>query len=153
MKKSRQGFTLVEMLLTLGVLAIGLTSIFTLLPGVTQFSRELRDQDRMQTFAEAVFASIEWQLESGGDVPDVVSAEDKLELPRILGTQALVISDQEQAWPDTGMAVELVPVMYYTLQLQSNSVREVEVTLQLRPESRIQARTFTRTIYPQVQAW
>ena len=153
MKVNKQGFTLVELLLTIGVLAIGLVSIFSLLPGVSKFSRELRDDDDMQQFAEAVFASVAWQLQSGGDTSAVLPDAEKLELPTILGTQGLVISDQEQAWPDTGMVEAMVPVVYYRLQLQSNSVREVEVTLQLRPASRNQSRIFNRTIYPQVQAW
>lgn len=153
MKGSRQGFTLVELLLTLGVLAIGLVSIFTMLPRVSQLSRELRDEDRMRDFAEAVFASMEWQLQSGPDAAGSLSDEEKRTLPVVFGSQPVVISDVEQSWPDTASVEDLVTRLFYTLQVQTNAVSAVEVLLQVRPESRNQARSFNRTFYPQVQAW
>lgn len=152
MKSSRAGFTLVEILLTLGVLAIGLTSIFTLLPGVTDFSRNLRDQDRMRTFADSVFASVEWSLQRS-EIPETVSGEEKRSFPNLLGVQEVKISDEEQSWPDTDGVEDLVPVFFYRLQVVTNDVSEVEARLQLRPQSRTNIVEFTRVLSPQVKAW
>ncbi len=152
MKKQQAGFTLIELLLTLGVLSIGLVSIFTLLPGVSDFSRELRDEDRMQTFAEAVFASVEWTLRSS-ESPDLLSEEEKLKFQTILGPQTLQFGSEEQSWPDTNGVEDLVPAFFYTLDVETNSLREVEVHLSVRPEFSITPTEFNRILYPQVKAW
>ncbi|MDF3130087.1 prepilin-type N-terminal cleavage/methylation domain-containing protein [Kiritimatiellaeota bacterium B1221] len=152
MKPQQAGFTLIELMLTLGVLSIGLVSIFTLLPGVSEFSREMRDQDRMQTFADAVFASVEWSLRSA-ESPDILQNEEKLAFQTLLGEQQLVFGSEEQPWPDTNGVEDWVPVFFYTLEVETNSVREVTVQLSVRPEFSNAARAFTRTVYPQVKAW
>lgn len=153
MTSRRQGFTLVELLLSLGVLAIGLATLFSLLPGVSAYSRGLREERRLSQFAEAVFLTLSWQLEDRSGLPDGVPDADKARLPTVTGIQSLVVSGEEQLWPDTGMAEAPVPVFYYTLQLQSNDVRRVEATLKLRPAFDDQVRIYRRTLYPQVGAW
>ncbi|WFB37616.1 type II secretion system protein [Kiritimatiellota bacterium B12222] len=149
---SRHGFTLIELLLTLGVLAIGLISIFGLLPGISEFSRELRDQDRMQTFASAVFDSMAWSIsthEEGG----TLSEEEQHRLPTLLGAQSFHVGEGERRWPDTDGVDELLPLFYYKVEVSTTSVSEVELRLQIRPESSPTFTEFTRTVYVQAQAW
>lgn len=167
MKQHRQGFTLVELLLTLGVLAIGLGSILTLLPGITNFSRELRDKDRMEIFAESIFDALDgldaldWELlqeESGEELLSEKLTFASLIGPQIfqvssIGPQAFEASIEESEWPDTGGTEGLTPVFYYSLRVQVNSPLEMEARLTVRPESSLIPTEYSQVFHPQVQAW
>ncbi len=144
----KQGFTLVEILLALGVLAVGLLSLFALLPSAASWSRELRDQESSLRLAESVQASLQWHEWHAGATNRVALAE-ALELPQINGPQNLSLESGEHAFPDVMLPDELSPVLFYELRFSTNSwseaqmqVRnlgggaEVEVDLHVLPEQR-----------------
>lgn len=126
----RQGFTLIEMLLALAVLAIGLTTIFAILPGASAYSRDLRDRQRMRVFADSVFASAEWALAENPEDP--LMDPVPWTLPTMAGDRTLVATDSPVPWPDETVSSELVPVMWYTLTLDMNAGDGVEVILGVR---------------------
>ena len=148
----KSGFTLVELLLALGVVAIGLATLFSLLPGISRFSREIRDKERMQGFAEDVFASLRWQIAAGAS-GSPTDPQEPLMLMTITGQQNLLADGTEQRWPSDPGADVLVPVFIYRLTLNTVSVHQVEALLEVRAERSSISHSFQDRIPIQEQAW
>lgn len=114
----RQGFTLVELLLTIVVLAVGLTSLFALLPSAARVSAEARQQRRMDRFAETVFAS----LQSGSDT-----------LPVFGGLHQIDDSGTPHFWPRENPADGSEPLRYVlSVVARTNQVREARLRVSNR---------------------
>lgn len=149
---SKQGFTLVELLLSLGVVAIALVSLFTLLPGISQFSREQRDRERMQIFATDVFQTAEQALRSGSGVEDT-DPESLWQMRTGLGRERLRVNAEETAWPSQTGAEQLVPVVWYRFLLETTSVEQVTLRMELRTEMQAEIHRMETTVPLHQEAW
>jgi len=134
----RSGFTLVEMLLTLLVLAVGLSSLFALLPATANAARESREQRRMDHFAETVFSTLQ-------------SGHSDVFFPGI--THSLVSGGDEIAWPGDTVSPDIVRPLFYTLSIldRTNQVREVR--LRLRAPGLPEPRLYLHEFPASVQEW
>lgn len=147
---SKQGFTLVELLLSLGVVAIALVSLFTLLPGISQFSREQRDRERMQIFATDVFQTAEQALRSGTGPGE---ADSLWQMRTGLGRERLRVNAEETAWPSQTGAEHLVPVVWYRFLLETTSVEQVTLRMELRIEMQAEIHRMETTVPLHQEAW
>jgi|GEM_PF-1735474 len=85
MKLSLGGFTLVELLLTMSLVGVGLARILFLLATMSEYRRQLRDKDRMESFASSVFS---FGVFSPGCLGlEVLSEEEATHFPSLVGNQ------------------------------------------------------------------
>ncbi len=137
MTRRRDGFTLIEMLLTMMVLAVGLSSLFALLPSAANAARESRDLRRMDRFADTVFSTLQ-----SGDTELFILGE----------TRDLDLSGTERLWPGD-LSADLVPPLYYSLSVleRTNQVREAQ--LRLRSPAMPEPRLYLHEFPERIQEW
>jgi prepilin-type N-terminal cleavage/methylation domain-containing protein len=150
--KARAGFTLIEMLLTLGVLALGLTVLFSLLPAAAGKSRENRDIQRIGVFADDVFASLAWSFEQPSEAT-APTLEDTWTLLSAAGPQMLLESEDEILFPNVGVDGDILSPFRYTLILSTNDVSQVDAVLRVRSNSLNEPLEFTRRFTREQRPW
>lgn len=135
MRPDRSGFTLVELLATVFILAIGLGTVFSLITLTANWSGEQVRERRRERFAETVFATVAWALGQPEDATEdpwtlPVTVEDDIDT-----SQALVVDGTDEvAWPrarQDGFASE-IPRIFYSLSLTTNTLGNVEAELAVR---------------------
>lgn len=104
---SESGFSLLEILVALGILAIGLASVFALFIAGTAAHRRAIDRHDISEVAEQCFADLEstiqarWALSRGEDPMEFLSQLER-EPP---------LDDVKRKWPDFDLTLELLPVV------------------------------------------
>lgn len=126
MRPQHAGFTLVELLLTLLVLVVGLTSLLALFPAAMQDAQRIRETERMERMADTLFATLQ-------------AGETRLPFPANL--DLLLTDGTEFQWPGEAASVLIRPLSA-TLQLQSRTHQVVQADLQL-----------SGAVLPQPLAW
>jgi len=146
--KRRHGFTLVELLLTLGVLAIGLTTLLALVPRVGELSRAMRDRDRAAVFAESVFASAEWAASLSVD--EEAEVERAWTLPTAYGAHKVRIGEEDPVvWPSASARHRL----YYHILTETNATESLDVWVEVRPVSHTTPEVFHRVLPREKRPW
>lgn len=100
------GFSLLEILVALGILAVGLSSVFALFIAGTAAHRRAIDRYDVSQVAEQVFTDLEstiqsrWQLANGDDPFEFLEALEN-DPP---------IQEAQRKWPDYDLELKLLPV-------------------------------------------
>lgn len=135
--RGASGFTLVELLATVFILAVGLGAVFALITMTAEWSGDQARERRRERFVESVFASAEWAVETETEDEALpwtlpVMTEDAGEVEQTL----VVNDDEETAWPrerEDGIGSD-IPRLYYTLALSTNATGMVEAEVAVRAQ-------------------
>ena len=152
MKKKREGFTLVELLLTLAVVVVGLTSVIGMVLASANQSREQRDHLLADHFASSVLATLRG---AARDVHDTEFLDMSFPLTLTEETVVLRADGVRRAWPGR-FADGRVPRLEYILDMQASdeTPRGVDVSLWVKPlDGDALAREYEWLLVPGGAAW
>lgn len=146
------GFTLVETLLTVAVLAVGLTAVTGMVVAASNASRAAREVRRMDSFATAVFTGL--ALEHMLD-PNGTPVTSELRLPTPAGSRPLVRNAEDPMLFPGEDLWELAPQFWYRLEVREAGENEnrLIVTLELSSRDRSTQQTYHREITRHRRAW
>lgn len=122
MKAAKSGFTLVELLLTLGILVVGLTSTIAMVVAATNYSRANRNLREVDAFAESVFATIRSTARGAADEeipPDF--ADTPLQIRGPEGPRDVFPDGEETWWPEepgSGTLAEVTGMLRFRYALE-----------------------------------
>ncbi|MCC5847733.1 MAG: hypothetical protein JJU29_06515 [Verrucomicrobia bacterium] len=162
MNASKSGFTLVELLLTLGVLVVGMTSTIAMVVASTNYSRANRNLREMDAFAESVFTAIHASARGAADEEAWQDLTVKIRGPG--GLQPITSNGENDWWPEDprfGNLGQIAGMLHfeYTLELRldppgyapEDETLEAVLTTYLPGE--ITPRVYRRLIRWQRRAW
>lgn len=146
--RAPNGFTLVETLLTVAVLAVGLTAVTGMVAAASSASRAARELRRMDAFAAAVFTEVAI-LET--ESPDLLPGNG-IFLPTPDGPREIFPDGEEHMFPGEDLW-ELAPQLWYRLETEEISETQITAELWLSSRGRGTERTYRREIFRQRRAW
>ncbi|MEZ6183865.1 MAG: prepilin-type N-terminal cleavage/methylation domain-containing protein [Planctomycetota bacterium] len=107
---SRRGFTLLEVMIALGIFAVGATAAFAVLVAAASAERRASHQIHAALIADAVFSEVQGDLAPGLTLQDLVDKAGP-DGGQSQGSTVWVIRDRQHAvYPDYRYDVALTPV-------------------------------------------
>ncbi len=124
-RKSKEGFTLIEVNMALLIIAIGLLSIFSLFPEGLRLSAHARDDTRQSFFADMIFGMIQGNADNIQDFSNWVEKS-----PLIAGTGIIAVSPNRIYYYDIleGKSILAAPS---NAQVLANPTRYMAFTIRI----------------------